>query len=100
MGAIQNERKSANVIYGWSPQMLLYGCFQFMSMTMKCVKNFLHFSTQVCGGRIIPYMSAEYLCGCAQHTCTQCGESVQGNFVENVQCVCIWVDTRCAVCER
>ena len=31
---------------------------------------------------------------------TVCREGAQGFFVESVLCVCVWVNTKCAVCEK
>ena len=31
---------------------------------------------------------------------TVSGECAQGRFIESVRCVCVWVNTKCSVCEN
>ena len=40
---------------------------------------------------------SEYLCSSVYHTRILCEEGGQDNFVDSVRCVCVWVNTRCAV---
>ena len=51
-------------------------------------------------------LSAEYLCGCVQHTHKICGcahsmrRDAEGYFIKSVWCACILVNAKCMVCKK